>query len=47
MDKISKNKSKYIREISLMKDMMKTNQHGFPRLLYYNSDKYNYYIVMD
>lgn len=47
MDKVSKNKSKYIREISLMKDMNKTNQVGFPKLLYYNADKYNFYIVMD
>eukprot|EP00347_Sterkiella_histriomuscorum_P001694 403371036 len=47
MDKLTKNKSKYVREISLMKDMMKQNQIGFPRLLYYNADKYNYFIVMD
>lgn len=47
MDKISKNKSKYAREISLMKDMNKTNQVGFPKLHYYASDKSNYYIVMD
>lgn len=47
MDKISKNKSKFMREISLMKDMQKTNQPGFPKLLYYNADKFNYYIIMD
>ncbi|CDW84408.1 protein kinase domain containing protein [Stylonychia lemnae] len=47
MDKISKNKSKYVREIQLMKDMQKSNQPGFPKLLYYNADKYNYFIVMD
>ena len=47
MDKIGKNKSKYNREISLMKDMNKNLQNGFPRLIYHSSDKNNYYIVMD
>lgn len=47
MDKISKNKSKFNREISLMKDMNKNNQSGFPRLHYQASDKNNYYLVMD
>lgn len=47
MDKIGKNKNKYNREISLMKDMNKNLQNGFPRLIYHSSDKNNYYIVMD
>lgn len=47
MEKVSKNKSKYIREISLMKDMNKNMQVGFPRLIYHSSDKNYYYIVMD
>jgi serine/threonine protein kinase len=47
MEKVSKNKSKYIREISLMKDMNKNMQTGFPRLIYHSSDKNYYYIVMD
>ncbi len=47
MDKISKNKSKFVREISLMKDMNKYGQFGFPRLYYHSSDKNYYYIVME
>lgn len=47
MDKIAKNKSKFSREISLMKDMNKNNQIGFPRLINQSSDKHNYYLVMD
>jgi serine/threonine protein kinase len=47
MEKISKNKSKFVREISLMKDMNKFCQPGFPRLYYHSSDKNNYYIVME
>lgn len=35
MDKITKNKSKYSREISLMKDMNKGMQPGFPKLIFY------------
>ena len=47
MDKVGKNKSKYSREIQLMKDMNKNLQNGFPRLIYHSNDKNNYYIVMD
>jgi hypothetical protein len=47
MEKIGKNKSKYQREISLMKDMNKNLQTGFPRLIYHSSDKLYYYIVME
>lgn len=47
MEKLQKNKSKYVREISLMKDMQKYGQIGFPRLLYHSSDKNYYYIVME
>lgn len=47
MDKVNKNKSKYIRELSLMKDMNKNGIPGFPKLIYYTSDKNYYYIVMD
>ena len=47
MDKISKNKSKYIREVQLMKDMMKVNAIGFPKLIHYSSDKYYYYVIME
>jgi hypothetical protein len=47
MDKVSKNKSKYVREVSLMKDMNKNGQPGFQRLIYHSSDKNFYYIVME
>ena len=47
MDKIPKNKSKYNREIQLTKDMNRANQIGFPRLIYFSSDKNQYYIVME
>ncbi len=39
MEKVQKNKSKFVREISLMKDMQKYGQPGFPKLLYHSSDK--------
>ena len=47
MDKISKNKSKFQREISLMKDVHKVTSIGFPKLINYSSDKNYYYIVME
>lgn len=47
MDKITKNKNKYTREISLMRDMSKNGQIGFPRVIYFSSDKNHYYIVME
>lgn len=47
MDKISKNKSKFTREVQLMKDMMRINATGFPKLIYYISDNNYYYIVIE
>ena len=47
MEKVTKNKNKYAREISLMKDMNKGQYPGFPKLIYYYSDKYYYYLVID
>ena len=47
MDKIAKNKSKFTREVVLMKDTMRINATGFPKLIYYISDKNYYYVVME
>ena len=47
MDKLPKNKSKFMREIALMKDMYKNQQPGFIKMLYNSADKHYYYIVME
>lgn len=47
MEKLTKNKSKFQREISLMKDVAKVTTIGFPKLIQYTSDKYYYYIIME
>ena len=47
MDKISKNKSKYIREVSLMRDVNKVASTGFPKLISHFYDKHYFYLVME
>lgn len=47
MENIVKNKSKYLRELQLMKEMAALRASGFCRVIHSEADRHNFYIVMD